>query len=125
MNFSGESMDQRRAQLAATIARQRSELAEAYHNLYKPIQYTETGLRGFNFLRQNSWLFIAVPSTLKIVSLLFSLRGGKTPKPARARHQAQRMDERPPKGFLGHAAKWGRHGWRAFQFYRRMRRYFL
>ena len=112
---------ERRRHLIADIARQRGELAEAYRNLQKPLQYTETGLRSFAFMRQNSWIFIAVPAALKVASLLFALRAGKPTQPLFRQRQKQ---ETPPKGFMGHALKWGGHGWKLFKIYRRVRRFF-
>ena len=68
MSEPGESMDQRRAHLAAQIARQRGELAAAYRNLAKPIQYAEYGVRGFGFLRANPWVLTLVPALVSITS---------------------------------------------------------
>ena len=125
MNASGESMDQRRAHLAAQIARQRGELADAYHHLAQPIQYGENALRGFGFLRQNPWVLSVVPAALSIASTLWGLRKGKGAKPSRSQRQELGRLERRPKSFGGHVLKLGGHGWRLFQLYRRLRRFFL
>ncbi len=118
---SSETISQRRAHLAAEIARQRGELAEAYRNIGKPIHYAEYGLRGFGFFRKNSWVFLAAPALLKVTALCVGLIRNKPIKAAN--RQRQSIEDRP-KGILGHAAKWGGHGWRLFKFYRRVRRFF-
>jgi len=119
-----ESMDQRRARLAATIAGQRSELANAYRNLEKPIHYAEYGMRGFGFLRKNPWVLTVVPAVFSISSTLIGLRKGKpVPKPSRSQRQEIENLEKRPKGFVGHAMKLGGHGWRLFKLYRRVRKY--
>jgi len=118
-----ESMDQRRARLAATIASQRGELAEAYRNLEKPIQYGEYALRGFGFLRKNPWVITVVPAVFSIGSTLLGLRKSKEPKISRGQRQEPERLEKQPKGFVGHAMKWGGHGFRLFKFYRRVRKY--
>jgi hypothetical protein len=123
MNSSGESMDQRRAHLAAQIARQRGELDLAYRNLAKPIQYGENALHGFGFLRRNPWVLSVVPAVFSIGSTVLGLRKGKSPKPSRSQRQELERLERRPKTFVGHAAKWGGHGWRLFKLYRRLRHY--
>jgi hypothetical protein len=121
MNRRHENFAERRGLLAAEIARQRGELAEAYRNLEKPIHYAEYGLRGFGFLRKNSWVFVAVPAVFSIASTVLGLKKKKSSKPMPSPRQGM---EARPKGILGHAVKWGGHGWKAFQFYRRVRRYF-
>jgi hypothetical protein len=125
MSASGESMDQRRAHLAAAIARQRGELADAYRNLHKPIEIGESGLRAFGFIRQNSWIFVAVPAALKVITFFVGLRGGgKPPAPEPRQHQRLDRESARPKSFAGHALKWGGHGWKLFKIYRRVRHYF-
>src|SRR5476651_805570 len=110
------TMEERRAHLSAEIARQRGDLAAAYHNMHKPIEVGEAGLRTFGFIRQNSWIFVAVPAAIKVVSFFMGLRGGSKPTPSQRQH-VERERERP-KGFTGHALKWGGHGWRLFKIYR-------
>ena len=110
---------ERRRHLIAEIARQRGELAEAYRNLEKPIHYAEYGIRGFGFLRQNPWVFAAVPAVFSIGSTLFGLRQKKA-KPSLSQRQ---VTEKQPRGFTGHVVKLGQHGWRLFQLYRRIRAY--
>jgi hypothetical protein len=127
MKVPGESADHRRTRLAAEIARQRIDLVVAYRNLGKPLSYTENAMRGFGFLRDNSWIFSAVPATLSIGSALFSLIGWGTRKPsALTRSERQRLAElereRLPKGFAGKLMKWGGHGFKIFKLYRRVRR---
>jgi hypothetical protein len=128
VNGPGESMDQRRARLAAEIARQRGDLASAYQNLAMPIHYGENVLHGFGFLRRNSWIFAAVPASFTIGSVLLSLFGLRKEKPSElTRSQRERLAqlerERLPKGFTGKLVKWGGHGFRIFKLYRRMRRF--
>lgn len=122
MSLRHENLAERRGLLSAEIARQRGELAEAYHNIAKPIHYAEYGMRGFGFFRKNSWVFAAVPAVFSIASTLLSLRKGKSGRPLP--RQSQRI-EAPPKGVLGHALKWSGHGWRLFKIYRRLRHFFL
>jgi hypothetical protein len=117
------SFEEKRRHLIADIARQRGELAEAYRNLEKPIHYAEYGLRGFGFVRQNPWIFVAVPAVLKVTTALIALARGKPVKPAP--RQRQSIKHEAPRGFAGHAIAWGRHGFRLFKLYRRIRRYFL
>jgi len=122
MSLPNENFAERRGLLAVQIARQRGELAEAYRNLEKPIHYAEYGMRGFGFLRKNPWFFVALPAVLSMASTFFGLRKKKSVPPPPSQPQSV---EGPPKGFLGHAAKWSGHGWQLYKFYRRIRRYFL
>ena len=121
MSIDHENFAERRGLLAAQIARQRGELAEAYRNIEKPIHYAEYGMRGFGFLRKNSWVFVAAPAVVSITSTLLGLRKGKSSKPAP--RQRQSIENRP-KGWKKHVVTWGGHGWRLFKLYRRVRRYF-
>ena len=121
-----DSIDQRRAQLSATIARQRGELAQAYVNLAKPIQYAEQGLRGFGFLRANPWVLTAVPAVFSITGTVVNLLRNKPAKPkARAVQSLEREVERKPKDLKGHIVTWGGRGWKLFQLYRRYRKYLV
>jgi len=123
MNFPNESFADRRVRLAAEIARQRTELAYTYRNLERPIHYAEYGLRGFGFLRKNSWVFMAAPAVVSIASTLFGLSKAKS-SPRLSRRQRRSLEaEVRPKGLLGHAMKWGGHGWKLFRLYRRIRRF--
>ena len=128
MNPEGESMDQRRARLAAEIARQRGEFAVAYQNLSRPIHYAENAMRGFGFLRQNPWIITTVPAVFSIASTLMGLRKEKTAPKARSKlslRERRELEEleRKPRSLLGHAVKWGGHGWKLFKTYRRLRRF--
>ena len=130
MSHEGESMTQRRAHLAAEIARQRGELATAYRNLAKPIHYTEQAMRGFGFLRQNPWVLSVVPAAFTIGSTLFGLKKSVSGKSSRLtsserRRLAELERERPPKGWGGKILKYGSHGWKLFKTYRRLRHFFL
>jgi hypothetical protein len=115
-----EDLAERRRHLAAQIARQRGELAEAYRNLEKPIHYAEYGLRGFGFLRKNPWVFAAVPAVFSIASTFLGLKNKKSAQPAPSLRQ--RVGN-PPKGLTGHLVKLGGHGWRLYKLYRRVRTY--
>ena len=121
MSLDHENFAERRGLLAAQIARQRGELAEAYRNLEQPIHYAEYGMRGFGFLRKNPWVFAAAPAVVSVASTLLGLRKKKSSKPAPSWRQS--MENRP--GGMGkHIVKLGQHGWRLFQLYRRIRSYF-
>jgi len=104
-----EVFEIRRARLAGQIARQRGELAEAYQKLEKPIRYTEYGMRGFGFMRQNPWVVAAVPIVFNFASSFFGWKKEKSsssPKGGRVRQVAS-------------AAV--RHSWNLYQLYRRVR----
>ncbi len=106
----------RRKELADEIARQRGHLTQAYLRLEKPIRYTEYGMRGFGFIRQNPWIVAAVPLVLNFAGSFF---GGK-----KGSSQAVAESARP-KGVLGkarHVAGIGvQRGWQLYQLYRRVR----
>ena len=121
MSLRHENFSERRGLLTAQIARQRGELAEAYRNLEKPIHYAEYGLRGFGFLRKNPWVVATVPAAVSIASTLLGLKKKISSKPLPVKRQTV---EALPKGIMGHAVKWGGHGWRLFKLYRRVRTYF-
>jgi len=119
MSLDHENFAERRGLLAAQIARQRGELADAYRNLEKPIHYAEYGMRGFGFLRQNPWVFVAAPALVKLATTLFGLKTQKSkPSPSQ-----RRSIETKPKGWKKHVVTLGRNGWRLFQLYRRIRTY--
>lgn len=127
---SRESIDQRRARLTADIARQRADLGAAYRNLHKPIEMGESGLRVLGFMRQNAWIFTAIPASINIVTFLFGVKdmiSGKSAVKAAAakeRRAVERSIERKaPKSLLGHAAHWGGHGWRIYKIYNRVKKY--
>jgi len=115
-----EDFATRRVLLSAEIARQRGELAQAYQNLAKPIHYAENGMRAFGFLRQNPWVFMAVPSVLSILSTVFGWRKQKAIKPAQQQAAAPK-----PTGIKGKLTTWGGYAWQLVQLYRRVRPYFL
>jgi hypothetical protein len=125
MNLPDESITERRVRLAGEIARQRTDLGRAYRNLEKPIHYAEYGLRGFGFLRKNSWVIAAVPATVSIVSTLIGLRKQSKALKLSPRQRQKIESEARPKGLLGHVLKVGGHGWRLFKLYRRVRPFFL
>ncbi len=129
MNFPRETIEQRRIQLAAQIARQRSELAFCYKNLEKPIHYAEYGLRGFGFIRKNTWVLTAVPAALSVASTLLGMRKLLSGKNAAAsilkEEKLARKAAPKAKGAAGFAAKYAGYGWQLFQLYRRVRPYFM
>ncbi len=126
----GESIDQRRARLTADIARQRGDLATAYRNLHKPIELGESGQRAFGFLRQNAWIFTAVPASINVITFLFGVKEMVTGKSAakaaaaKERKAAEREFERKrSKSLVDHALHWGGHGWRVYKIYNRIKKY--
>ena len=127
MSFRDDSLNERRRELTAQIARQRGDLAEAYRNLAKPIHYAEYGLRGFGFLRQNPWIFSVVPAAIAVTSSVVGLVRNKPAKRSRAPKWSdeERRAEKVPKSFGGHVLKWGGRGWKLFRLYGRLRKYFL
>ena len=128
-----ETLGEKQRRLAGEIARQRSQLAGAYRDIAKPILYTEYGLRGMGFLRQNPWILTIVPASLSTTSSVLAIiraftKGKVEPKKAKWFDRAEREVERDTKGdkksLLNHALKWSGHGWKAFKIYRRIRKYF-
>jgi hypothetical protein len=118
------NLAERRAILTAQIAHQRSDLGEAYRNLEKPIHYVEYGLRGFGFLRQNTWVFLAVPAVFSVASSLLGLRKSKSTRPSLGQWQSREV-KKQPRSLGGHVLRLGGFGWKIFQFYRRVRPFFL
>lgn len=111
----------RRDKLAAQIARQRTQLASAYQDLEKPIRYTEYGMKGFGFLRQNPWIVAAAPA---IFSLVSSALGWRKKKPAPAQSQSSSISPTAGKKIsrLGQAALTGvEQALRVYNLYRRVR----
>jgi len=82
----------RRNSLAREISRQRGELAQAYRQLEKPIRYTEYGMKGFAFIRQNQWVLTAAPALMgslpSIINLVSSAFGWRKKKKVPAQHLA-------------------------------------
>jgi hypothetical protein len=127
MSYSKHDLVQRRRQLSVEISRQRTELTVAYRGLTKPIEYTQTGIKGFKFLKENAWAIALAPS---LISIGLSFFGLKKQKPSRGgwlkfghgeeerevRREAAKA-KKPLMRLLG-------HGWNLFKFYRRVRRYF-
>jgi hypothetical protein len=130
-----ESLKERHARLAADIARQRGELAGAYENLAKPLQYTEYAMRGVGILRQNPWILSVIPAATSVISLGIGLIRKPSVKGARgfgkgkffsreAKQDIERDVERGAKLGLGALAlKWGGRGWKLFRLYGRLRKY--
>ena len=132
MSAENESPSQKRARLTAEIARQRTQLATAYRDIAKPVLYTEYGLRGMGFLRQNPWVLTIIPAGLStttsaIAIFRYFFPGKAEPKKTRWLEQAEkkalREGKRAKKTFADHAMKWGGHGWKAFRLYRRFRKF--
>ncbi len=135
MSAERESLAHKQARLAGEIARQRDALAGAYRDIAKPILYTEYGLRGFGFLRQNPWILTIVPATFSttttLLTLIRMLRAPKAPAPRKfkwfgrdAEKETERAVKRETKGIAGHLMKWGGHGWKAFRLYNKARKFF-
>ena len=133
MSAGNETLAEKQRRLAADIARQRTQLAGAYRDIAKPILYTEYGLRGMGFLRSNPWILTIIPASLStttsLIAIVKTLIGGKAaPKKAKWFGQAERTAERDvkrgKKSVSDHLIKWGRHGWKAFGIYRRVRKFF-
>jgi hypothetical protein len=129
MSVPEESLTERRKFLSAQIARQRAELALAYHNLEKPIHYAEYGMRGLGFFRKNAWIFVAAPTVLNIATTLFGFtRKKKNPKVAPLARQQVPIPadaEIRPRNWKDLAVTAGRNGLRLWQLYKRIRPYFL
>jgi hypothetical protein len=104
----------RREQLAARIARQRTELGQAYRNLEKPIHYAEYGMRGFGFIRSNPWIFAAVPAVFSMTRLVFGGKKKKASKLPPSHEQTQTKNKRP-------LQIWTSRAWQLYQLYRRVR----
>ncbi|HEV3272627.1 MAG TPA: hypothetical protein VGZ93_10645 [Candidatus Methylacidiphilales bacterium] len=117
-----EDFAKRREFLAAQIARQRGELAEAYRNLERPLHYAEYGLRGFGFLRKNPWIFVAAPAAVKVAATFFGV--AKKKLAGAGAEERRGVGGRARKGIGKHLATWGGHGWRLYKLYRRARSYF-
>jgi hypothetical protein len=107
----------RRNQLAAEIARQRGELARAYLNLEKPIHYAEYGMRGLGFIRNNPWIFAAVPALFSIGRTVFGGKKKRVSKTLPGQEQNQTGKKTRP------LQVWGSRVWQLYQFYRRVRHF--
>ena len=129
MSSDGESLAEKQRRLAADIARQRGQLAAAYRDLAKPILYTEYGLRGFGFLRQNPWVLTIVPAAFSTTTAVVSLvRNLKTPKTVPRKfkwfgREAEKEARRESKGIASHFFKWGGRGWRIFRLVHKIRKF--
>ena len=134
MSAGHESFSEKQRRLAADIERQRGQLATAYRDIAKPILYTEYGLRGFGFLRQNPWILTIVPASLStttsLIAIVRNFIPGKTvPRKFKwfgreSAKETEREAKRETKGLASHAVKWAGHGLKAFKLYRRVRKYF-
>ncbi len=133
MSLPGEDFATRRAQLTAEIARQRVQLADAYQQLERPLRYTEYGMKGFAFIRQNQWILTAAPALVgsipTIINLVSSAIGWKKKKKPPAPVQTQvRPAEVAPAGVATKMSRASQalmtgaeHGLRAYNIYRRVR----
>jgi hypothetical protein len=123
-------MVQRRARLAADIARQRVEFSSAYRDMGKPIRYFEYGMRGFGFLRQNPWVLSVVPAAFTISSAVVGMVRTPKPEPKRSlfekltRTEARKkVESKAEKSLLGHAMHWGGRGWKLYGLYKKVRKF--
>jgi len=133
MSFQGEEdFIMRRNKLAGEIARQRGELADAYRQLEKPIRYTEYGMKGFGFIRQNQWILTVAPAMLgslpSIFNLVSSAVGWKKKKKVAPVQPEIRAVEKESTGTLKKMSRVSQavmtgmeHGVRAYNLYRRVR----
>ena len=133
MNLPGEEeFAVRRGQLAEQIARQRTQLAAAYLDLEKPIRYTEYGMKGFGFIRQNPWILTLTPALLGSLPSIFNLVSsalgwGKKKKIVPVQRQFPSPETVPPTATkkisrVSNALMTGvEHGLRAYNLYRRVR----
>jgi hypothetical protein len=129
VSATGETLAEKQRRLAAEIARQRGDIARAYHDLQTPIRYGEQALRGVGFLRQNAWIFTAVPATLSITTTIINLLRRKSGKPPTrgfkwGKREVEREAERESKTVASHFMKWGGRGWKLFRLYSRVRKFF-
>jgi malate synthase len=123
----------RRDSLAREISRQRGELAQAYRQLEKPIRYTEYGMKGFAFIRQNQWVLTVAPALMgsipSIINLVSSAFGWRKKKKAVL---VQHVSPAPSQGASPTTAKklsrvsqalmsGAEQGVRAYNLYRRIR----
>ncbi|HUB66221.1 MAG TPA: hypothetical protein VL981_01895 [Candidatus Methylacidiphilales bacterium] len=123
MNAPEEDFTTRCRQLRAEIARQRSELSQAYVRLERPIRYTEYSLRGAGFLRANPWIFAAVPAAVSIFKILWGSRPKKKNIRSLSSPPPTQATGSPPASFTNTLAAWINRGWHLFQLYRRIRSY--
>lgn len=105
----------RRQELVAQISRQRGELAQAYRNLEKPIHYAEYGMRGFGFIRNNPWIFVAAPAVFGMVRTAFGWRKKKASKSSPDQGQLQAGKKDKP------LQVWAGRAWQLYQLYCRVR----
>jgi hypothetical protein len=114
----------RRERLAVQISKQRGELAAAYQQLEKPIRYTEYGMRGFGFIRNNPWVVTAVPAVFSLASTLFGLKKKKS-APVGRKGQAAEAAATGPMTKMGRVSQMTMTGveqaLRAYNLYRRVR----
>jgi len=111
-----DNFESRRELLAAQIAQQRVELAQAYRRLEKPFHYAEYGLRGAGFIRNNPWIWVAAPALFSFLLTNFGQKKKKSPQS----DQRQSITSEP-KGIKEHAVVWGGRAWQLYQLYRRVR----
>lgn len=105
--------EERRAQLAIMIARQRGELASAYRDLAKPLHYVEKGMNGLSFLRNNPWIFAAAPAAFSLISSFFGRK--------KSRSYREPAEAPPKRSVIGKVVN---GGVQLFQLYRRVRPFF-
>ena len=118
-----EDFASRRDALSGEIARQRGELATAYRNLEKPIHYAEVGMKGFGFLRQNQWLFVAMPTIASVGLTLFNVwRGKKEPKVVRVADAVPPISN-PAEHLKRPLAVWVGRAYQLYKLYRKVRTY--
>ena len=138
MSADGESLAEKQRRLSADIARQRGQFATAYRDIAKPILYTEYGLRGLGFLRQNPWVLTVIPAALStttaVLGLVRQFKPAKSVTPRQAKwfglgreeeREVERAAKRESKGIANLAMKWGGRGWKLFRLYHKARKFFV
>jgi hypothetical protein len=129
--MSGTDFAARRAELARQIAGQRQELSEAYRDLGKPLQYAQTGFKGYQALRQNAWLIALAPSAIGIVTGLLGLKKDKSAakwpffrkRKSKPEGEAEELESSAAHRAKPLLKKLIGHGVTAFKLYRQIRPY--
>jgi hypothetical protein len=131
VSLSKASLATRRENISRQIARQRTELAEAYRDLGRPLRYTQTAVKGVQMLKENAWLLTLVPTVVGLASTLFGLKkktAKKWPKwlplgKRRTKAELEEEGEKISRRTRPLLARLLGHGISAFKVYRRVRPY--
>jgi hypothetical protein len=115
---SKESLAERRQALSLEIARHRTELAQAYRDLAKPLEYTQKGIKGLQVVKQNAWAIALLPMAVRLGFSFFGWTKKDEAKKVAARVREEEVAAARKKPPLG---KWLGRGVALFQLYRRVR----